>query len=125
MQRRLGETIARVRWTRQDIDRFIGRFLTEPKPNVVFEARPRASRMSFVRQSSRAGVRLDRRTQLLYDDAQFYVNGDSGALASTSSEAVRILADQRRLSADACAALDAFTLDLFFDWYRHGFLTTA
>jgi len=125
MQRRLGETIARVRWTRHDVARFIGGFLTEPKPNVVFEARPRASRMSFVRQSSRAGVRLDRRTQLLYDDAQFYVNGHSGALASTSSDALRILADQRRLSADACAALDAFTLDLLFDWYRHGFLATA
>jgi 50S ribosomal protein L16 3-hydroxylase len=42
LQRRLGEAIARVRWTRQDMTRFIGRFLTEPKPNVVFEPRPRA-----------------------------------------------------------------------------------
>jgi 50S ribosomal protein L16 3-hydroxylase len=125
MQQRLREAIAHVRWTDDDVARFIGRFLTEPKRSVVFEARPRASRRAFVRRSGQAGVRLDRRAQLLYDDGHYYLNGDDGSWGAADAGALRTLADRRALSAEACAALNTQTLDLLFDWYRHGFLATA
>ena len=48
--------------------RFLGMFLSEPKPDVVFDPPgPGAVRAAFARPIARRGVELDRRTQWLYD----------------------------------------------------------
>ncbi len=119
----MGEAIDHVRWNERDVRRFIGRFLTEPKPEVVFTP-SRASRTAVRQRIRRAGVRLDRRTQLLYDDARYYLNGDDASLPRTDRSMLRKLADRRSLSPAECAALAPETLDLLFEWHRHGFLAT-
>jgi 50S ribosomal protein L16 3-hydroxylase len=119
LARRMGKAIAHVRWSERDVRRFIGRFLTEPKPEVVFT--PLGESRAAVRQRMRrAGVRLDRRTQLLYDDARYYLNGDDAPLPRTDRRALRRLADRRSLSPAECAALAPETLDLLCEWHRHG-----
>ena len=123
LARRMGEAIARVRWNEREIRRFVGRFLTEPKPEVVFTP-SRESRAAVRQRVRRTGVRLDRRTQLLYDDARYYLNGDDAPLPRTDRQILRRLADRRSLSTAECAALAPETLDLLCEWHRHGFLTT-
>jgi 50S ribosomal protein L16 3-hydroxylase len=123
LARRMGEAIDPVRWTERDVRRFIGRFLTEPSGDVVFTP-SRASRTAVRQRIRRAGVRLDRRTQLLYDDARYYLNGDDAPLPRTDRSLLRKLADRRSLSPAECAALAPETLDLLFEWHRHGFLAT-
>ena len=125
MRRRLAAAIAQVRWGATDVARFIGRFLTEPKPDVLFAQPPRRSRATFGRRVVRAGVRLDRRTQLLYDDARLYVNGEDEPLPGNDGTALRRLADRRLLTPGECSGLSTDTLDMLYDWYRHGFLATA
>ena len=103
--------------------RFIGRFLTEPKPDVVFAAPPRVSRPAFVRRAERGGVRLDRRTQLLYDDARYYLNGDDAPLAGRRP--ARAAAACRSPRADARPNSQRWRrqrLDLLYEWHRHGYL---
>jgi len=124
MQRRLRRSLADVRFTHDDIARFIGRHLTEPKANVAFTRRRRGSPGAFLRQIAAKGVRLDPRTQLLYDDARCYVNGDDAPLPGDSLT-LRALADRRALDAADCRGLDAETLRLLYDWYRNGYLTPA
>ena len=124
MQRRLRRTLAGVRWTHDDIARFIGRHLTEPKANVAFTRPTRSARDTFVQRIAAHGVRLDPRTQLLYDDARYYINGDDGPLAGVS-RTLRALADRRTLGAADCRGLDAETLRLLHDWYRNGYLAPA
>ena len=68
------------------------------------------------------GVVLDVRTQLLYDDAAFYINGVALAPLRTARAALVMLANQRALAAARCASLPASTISLFHDWYRDGFL---
>ncbi len=125
MQRRVARTIAQIRWRPEDIARFLGRYLTEPKPEVVFAPGRRASREPFRRRVVRNGVRLDRRTQLLYDDARYYLNGDDAPLPASSRAALQRLADRRALTSKECAALSPETIDMLHDWYRHGFLADA
>jgi 50S ribosomal protein L16 3-hydroxylase len=122
MRRTLQRAIAELHWDANETARFVGRFLTEPKPDVVFAAAARGSRKAFVRRAERGGVRLDRRTQLLYDESRYYLNGDDAPLADAHRPALQRLADRRMLSRDEFAALPAATIDLLFDWYRHGFL---
>lgn len=125
LRRRIGQAIARVRWDDRDIARFVGRFLTEPKPGVTFARQPRSSRTAFARRAKRTGVRLDRRTQLLYDGARYYLNGDDAPLPRADRTALRKLADRRSLTPAECAMLASATLDLLHEWHRHGFLATA
>src|SRR5947209_12602814 len=76
MQRRIGATVDTLHWDSSDVRRFLGCFLSEPKPIVRFQppASP-VSRPAFRRKAATRGLALDRATQLLYDDVSFYVNG--------------------------------------------------
>jgi len=120
--RRFAHAIDMLRWNASDTARFVGRFLTEPRANVVFDARQRVSRNAFVRSGQRNGVSLDRRTQLLYDGERFYLNGDDAPLATADRPMLTALADHRKLTASEFAALSPAMIDLLFDWHRHGYL---
>lgn len=125
LQRTLVAALDELRWNRAGAARFIGRYLTEPKPDVVFEPPRRASRTRFEQRGARDGVRLDRRTQLLYDDERYYLNGDDAPLPEHDRAALTALADRRALDATQFAALSEATRDLLYDWHRHGYLATA
>jgi len=125
LARRFADAIDALRWNASDTARFVGRFLTEPKPDVVFDARPRASRNSFARSGQRNGVSLDRRTQLLYDGSRYYLNGDDAPLTTADRPGLMALADHRKLTASEFAALSPAMIDLLYDWHRHGYLRNA
>ncbi len=67
-------------------------------------------------------MRLDRRTQLLYDDAWLFVNGDALRWPSPGATLLRRLANERALPGSAIAAAAPGILHLLYDWYRHGYL---
>lgn len=78
--------VQRIRWAPGDVERFLGEYLSEPKPHVVFEpGKPRAG----------SRVRLDPRTRLLYRGRRFYINGESVAAAGRDAPFLRRLADRR------------------------------
>jgi len=106
-------TLARIRWGRADVERFLGRYLTAPKPHVTFTPprRPLAPGM-FARRLRRQPVALDAKTQMLYRGAHLYVNGEDAGPA----RGLRALADRRR------ALVPAARADLIYAWYRAGYL---
>ncbi|HSN34186.1 MAG TPA: cupin domain-containing protein [Ideonella sp.] len=78
----------------------LGEVLSEPKPGVVFERNARA------RLGAR-GLRLDRRSRMLYDDRHVYLNGEAFRAGGRDARALRRLADDRRLPArDTLASSD-------------------
>jgi len=92
----------------------LGEVLSEPKPRVWFEVCDRA-RLSD-------GVRLDRRSRMLYDDARVYLNGESYVAGGRDARAMHALADRRGLSASAVAQLSAEARKLLDEWSRAGWL---
>jgi 50S ribosomal protein L16 3-hydroxylase len=122
MRRHAAAALARIAWDRDAVDRFLGRYLTEPKPGVTFTPRRAQPPAAFARRLARDGVRLDRRTHLLYDDARYYVNGEDAPLPASGRELLQRLADRRSLSAADCRALEAPIVDILRAWHRHGFL---
>ncbi|HEX5092197.1 MAG TPA: cupin domain-containing protein [Burkholderiales bacterium] len=105
--------LSRIRWGRRDVEVFLGRFLTTPKPHVVF-TRPRRplARGDFARRLRRAPVLLDARSQMLHRGRNCYLNGE----ALRSQPALRRLADDRR------ARLPSFLAARAYDWYLSGYL---
>ena len=69
MRRQCLRTINAIRWDAATVARFVGCWLSEPKPSVFFDppARPR-SRPAFAADAAKHGLHLNPRTQLLYDD---------------------------------------------------------
>jgi len=114
--------LAGIRWDRRDIERFLGRYLSEPKPNVTFAppARP-LTPARFAAQLERRGVRLSPRTIMLFRDRTLYLNGEEQSVAPRDLKILIALADARRLVAPV--APSPASAALLYDWYRAGYLS--
>jgi len=124
LQRYAAATLRRVSWDERDAARFLGGYLTEPKPAVRFEppARP-LTKASFQREAKRHGVRLDTGTQLLYDEQHLFINGEALRWPAESTEvmgALKKLANERHLAGTALRRSAAPAI--LYDWYRDGAL---
>ena len=113
-------TIKTLRWTRDDVSDFLGRYLSEPKPHVFFDppARPMAP-AAFARAVARHGVRLDARSQFLFRGRAFFMNGERVEASATMLPILRRLADRRAL---APFRADEELLSLLSLWHQAGYL---
>jgi 50S ribosomal protein L16 3-hydroxylase len=125
MQRRCAAMLASIRWDRDDVNGFLGAFLSEPKPSVFFTPpRLKQSLKSFRATARRHGVRLDVRSQLLYDERRLFMNGSAKPWMSTATRTLRRLANERALPGTAIASCAPKTVILLYDWYGDGYLHT-
>ena len=106
--------LSRIRWSRREVERFLGEYLSEPKPHVVF--RPGSSR----RPLRRSLVRLDAKTRLLYRGARFFINGESLELNRRNAVLLRALADRRVLQGARLAGTGL--AGLISRWQRQGYV---
>ena len=121
MHRRFDRVLQQVQWNDAAVARFLGAYLTEPKPTTFFDhpAKPLPIR-AFARAAMRRGVVLDRRTQMLYDRRNVYINGGDAPCRRGERSALEKLANARALSG---SALHGETLIvLLHGWYRDGFV---
>ena len=107
--------LARIRWSRSDVERFVGEYLSEPKAHVVFgPARGR-------RTCAGSTVRLDGKARLLYRGRRFFINGESFELTGKSAAGLRELADLR--IAEGSRLARAGLGGLISRWQRLGYVT--
>ncbi|QTD47072.1 cupin domain-containing protein [Ottowia testudinis] len=95
----------------------VGEWLTEPKPNVWFDAEPAAAAVSTA-----GAVVLDRRTRMLYDARHVFINGEGFRASGQDARLMRTLADRRQLSAVQCARLSAGARELLTQWRDAGWI---
>jgi 50S ribosomal protein L16 3-hydroxylase len=111
--------IARIRWKKSDIAEFAGRYLSEPKPHVFFDAPGREfTRAAFSRQADKHGVALHLKTRMLFVGKRFFINGEAFTPAAGERIALKTLADSRRLVPPIPATL----LPRLRDWHDAGWL---
>ena len=108
--------LARIRWSREDVADFLGRYLSTPKPNVVFE--PPKRKLS--RGIKNTIARLDPKTQLLYRGARFFINGEILVPRPAQRKVLAALADRRCAAGRALAR--AGLERLILQWHDAGFL---
>lgn len=121
MIRQVDRMLAGVRWNPTLVTRFLGEHLTEPKANVWFEPPDDALDIgAFLRHARQIGIRLHRKTRMLYRGDLLFVNGEAVTLAKTAREEARRLADARRMrSAAPRTSRWARTLH---EWYCAGYV---
>ena len=107
--------LARIRWTRGDVEEFLGRFLSTPKPSVVF-----SSNRNFSGKIRNRTVNLHPKTQMLYRGKRFFINGEVLHPPPAQRAALAWLADRRRAPGSVLAR--AGLERLIFEWHQAGFL---
>ena len=108
------DAVARLLADPRALDCALGEWLSEPKPQVWFDAgRP---------LTGSNGVRLDRRTRMLYDERHVFVNGESLRAGGRDATLMRRLADTRALGAHDVSRLSDEALQLVNDWVQAGWL---
>ena len=96
------------------LQRSLGEIMTEPKPHVWFHGEQEFE--------EGVGVRLDRRTRMMYDAKHVYINGESFRAGGADAKRMRKLADERELSAPEVAKLSEAARELLMQWGEDGWL---
>jgi 50S ribosomal protein L16 3-hydroxylase len=124
MVARIATMLGAIRWRREDVARFVGSWLSEPKAHVLFEPPPRPlSQSAFVRAMARRGARLTGPTLLLVRGPYAYVNGEELRPPADARRLVARLADRRALPPATQVTPDAAAL--LYTWYRSGYLVPS
>lgn len=109
-----GEAVAALLRDEASLDCALGEYLTEPKQEVWF-ASGDAGDVS-------GGVRLDRRTRMMYDAKHVYINGESYRAGGRDAVLMRRLADARELDATQVQRLGEGARALLEQWADDGWL---
>ena len=112
---------AAIRWRERDVSRFLGEYLSEPKPRVVF-SRPRKplAAARFALRCRARGLRLDPRTRMLYRRRDYFINGERVEAPAGARQRLSRLADERFLSPGGPAS--KLLLRLLHQWYLAGWV---
>lgn len=125
MADKVAEMLAQIRWTEQDVARFLGSYMSEPKQNVFFEPPARPLRLpAFLARLAQGGAELDPKTRLLYDERNYYINGESAPLTGPLKRTLQNLANARAIEPQLSVTLshDSPVTYLLYEWYCAGWM---
>ncbi len=123
---RVSQQFAKMAARPQDIAIFLGEYLSEPKPTVWFDPPTRPWTLArFVEKSEQHGLRLHRKTRMLYRSKFVFVNGESFEPTGTDRRLLQLLADQRALPAGQLAQASPDLTESLHQWYRNGWIITG
>ena len=121
MTRKIHSELSQHKPSQTDTERFLLRDLSEPKATTVFDAPAKPlSSAQFRRRVTAHGLRLDRKTRMLYSNASVGINGELSQPARNAMPTLRALADQRSLSADQAQRAPASAWAVLHAWYGVG-----
>ena len=95
----------------------LGETLTEPKPNVWFDAPDQDDLSGF---EWPADVKLDRRTKMLFDEKHIFINGESFKAGGKDAKLLRKLANEKSLPATLASQLSDDAAALMQAWWEEG-----
>ncbi len=120
MLRKVRAMLQEIRWGGDDIARFLGSYLTEPKHHIVFERPRRIGLDKFRERLQRNGIRLDLKSQMLFYSDFVFMNGEQVQMAGDALQCLTALADHRAIPAGL--VLPERAVELLHQWYGAGYL---
>jgi len=117
LQEFAAQSVAKALKDPQILNCLLGESLTEPKPNVWFDAPDFDDLPRFEWPSE---VHLDRRTKMLFDAKHIFINGESFKAAGKDAKLLRKLANEKTLSKALAAQLSDNAAELMQAWWEEG-----
>lgn len=123
---RMSAKLEKLRGDREDITIFLGEFLSEPKPSVYFDAPARRlSAAQFAKAASKTGLRLHRKTRMLYRGKFVFINGESVMPETADRKLLQGLADARCLTPASWLQASDDLRESLHQWHNDGWLVSA
>lgn len=97
MVEKVAQMLEKITWDNNTIHDFLGIYLTEPKPDVIFEPKNSININDFTKKLSTQSLKLDLKSQMLFQQNAFYLNGDTLNVPACLTQYMRNLADRRFL----------------------------
>lgn len=126
MVAKVNASLQKIQWSDEVVAEFLGTYLSDPKADVVFDANKKMSLRVFSEKLAKLGIALDLKSQMLFFDASFFMNGEVVTFTGESARLLKVLADKWKLTASDFAeskAQDDILLQQLYDWYLAGYLT--
>jgi 50S ribosomal protein L16 3-hydroxylase len=120
MLNKVAGMLAPLRWQEEDIAHFLGCYLSEPKPHVVFDAPAAMRPATFAKKLQSHALALDLKTQMLFFRDALFINGEEVKMEAASRTLLITLADRRQIAAQEIT--DPDLLSLLHDWYQSGYV---
>ncbi len=116
--------LQKIQWSTNAVAEFLGRYLSEPKTHVVFDANKKISLANFIKKAASAGLLLDLKSLMLFEGEHFFINGEMMACTGEAAAILKKLADDRLLTPkDLVDHLNNSELNQsLFAWYQAGYL---
>lgn len=119
---KIGDILQKITWDAKTVTQFIGSYLTEPKPHVVFAPNKKISLEKFMRQLTLNGISLDLRTQILLKENDFFINGEHFIAEKETAKTLTKLANERHLTAEYWGEhIEKALQQRLYEWYLAGY----
>lgn len=123
MVSKVSQTLSSIKWDDALIGHFLGQYLTDPKPHIVFEPPRKISLKVFNQQLSQTTLHLALASQMLFWQASFYLNGDALSASADLIPHLKRLADQRYLDCSTLTTNELSELaSILYDAYLAGYV---
>ncbi len=120
---KVSEILQKITWDKNNVADFLGKYLTEPKLDVVFEPNRKISQTEFTKKLAENTLHLSLKSQLLFTENNFYLNGEKLAAKNEVLQHLKTLADTRCLKSPALQAnIHAALGDVLYEPYLAGFI---
>jgi 50S ribosomal protein L16 3-hydroxylase len=130
MVTRVTRKLKKIQWGESDVANFLGSYLSEPKAHVVFDTHPAMDIAKFQLRMENEGIALRLKSRALFYEENFYINGEQIDMPTGYAGLLKLLADQRRITAenlvihklDEQGSTENNWVDVFYQWYRSGYI---
>lgn len=97
MVSKVQEILKTISWDNHHVGNFLAQYLSEPKPGIIFEPPKKMSVAQFRNKLSKQPLSLHLKSQLLFYQHHFFMNGEPLLVPTFLMEPMQNLADQRFL----------------------------
>ncbi len=116
--------LQKITWDKDKVADFLGKYLTEPKLDLVFEPNRKISKTEFTKRLSQKTLYLSLKSQLLFTQNNFYLNGERLVVSAETVVIMKRFADKKFLETTAMTANIHEALgDALFESFLAGFIS--
>jgi 50S ribosomal protein L16 3-hydroxylase len=115
--------LSKLATTAEDIAIFLGQHLSEPKSSVFFDApKHPLSPPKFTAAIAKYGLKLHRKTRMLYRSRYIFINGQSFQPGATDKKLLISLADEKILVPSTLKSASTDLRESLYAWYCEGWI---
>lgn len=119
MVKQVGRMLQNMQWGQDEVAEFLGQYLSVPKPHVIFDQPDFMEEKTFRQMLQQKGIMLAGKSQLLFRDRYFFMNGEQIIAGGDTGNRLQVLADQRHLPP---GSVQPGLVERLHEWYLAGYL---